>query len=82
MHQILPCLWHVINWYYSLMREEKQWREKSDMKKPSVVTLSIKSYYKSSSTAVVQGTLQCCFLSNVSIRLLGNCRFQLYVEFF
>ena len=51
MHQILVCLWHVLNWYYPLKSEEKQWRETCDMKKSSVVSLSMELYYKSSSTA-------------------------------
>ena len=44
MHQILVCLWHVLNWYYPLKSEEKQWRETCDMKKPSVVSLSMELY--------------------------------------
>ena len=51
MHQILVCLWHVLNWYYALKSEEKQLREAYDMKKPSVVSLSMELYYKISLTA-------------------------------
>ena len=63
MHQILVCLWHVLNWYYPLKNEEKQWRETCDMKKPSVVSLSMELYYKSSSTA--DSTRNITILSNV-----------------
>ena len=31
---------------------------------------------------IAQETLQCYFLSNVSIRILGSCKFQLYVKFY
>ena len=51
MHQNLVCLWHVHNWYYPLKSEEKQWREKCDMRNSSAVSLSVELYYKSSSTA-------------------------------
>ena len=31
---------------------------------------------------IAQETLQCHFLSNVSIRILGSCKFQLYGKFY
>ena len=31
---------------------------------------------------IAQETLQCCFLSNVPIRVLDSSRLQLYLEFF
>ena len=87
MCQILVCVRHVLNWYYPLKSEEKQWIETCDMKKPSVVSLSMELYYKSSSTAdstrnIQCWNVQCCFLSNVLIRVLGSSRLQLYLEFF
>ena len=48
------------------------------MKKPSAVTLSVKLYYKS----LLLSDESLLFLSNVSIRVLGSIRFQLYIEFF
>ena len=40
-----------VNWYYPLKSEENQWRETGDTKKPSVITLSMELYYKSSLAA-------------------------------
>ena len=39
-------------------------------------------YFKISWQLIAQETLQCYFLSNVSIRMLGSCKFQLYVKFY
>ena len=44
--------------------------------------ISVGLYYKCSFTADSQRTLQWCFLSNVSIRMLGSCKFLLYEEFY
>ena len=74
------CLWHVLNWYHPLKSEEKQWKETCNMKKTSVVSLSMELYYKSFSTA--DSTKNITILSNVPIQILGSSRFQLYLEFF
>ena len=69
----------VILWGVRKSNEEKQviWKNTSG------VTLSMDleiKYYKSSFTADRIRNIKCCFLSNVSIRIINTCRFQLYVE--
>ena len=49
------------------------------MKKPSVVTLSMELYYKSSLTAA--GARNIKILRRMPY-ILGSCRLQLYVEFY
>ena len=82
MHQILACLWHLLNWYYPLKSDEKECKETYDMKKLSVVILSMELFPKSSLTADNTRNIIMLLLSNVLIGIRGSCRFQLYVEFY
>ena len=56
MHQILACLWHVLDWYYPLKSEERQWGETCDMKKPSFATYEWNSIIKVHWQPIAQGT--------------------------
>ena len=82
MHQILACLWHLLNWYYLLKSDEKQCKKTYDMKKLSVVILSMELFPKSSLAADNTRNIIMLLLSNVLVGIRGSFRFQLYVEFY
>ena len=54
------------------------WYEKSHL----LLLYQWNSTIKNPWQLIAQGTLYCYFPSNVSIRILGSSRFQLYVEFY
>ena len=69
--------------YIILCRVKKINKQKPVLRKSNLLLLyQWKSTLKVSWQLIPQETLQCHFLSNVSIRILGSCKFQLYVKFY